>query len=695
MPSIYRDLLETVDNNPMIRLLSIEPATNTDDDIKCKLEEVLLLEAPEYESLSYCWGEPIRKCPIECNDTSIDITENLSSALRHLRHTKKHRIIWVDAICINQNDFAERSSQVLAMREIFQHARSVVIWLGPASANSSLAFRTLKQCQTAIPEVMKRFAEDPFSIVRYTSMNKYFPQIVAWRDSGVQRPRYDDRRHHLQRSQRAALRAILERPYWTRLWVLQEICSARELIVKCGNDTMPWDAFRDSFVVTLTIGGLLQHIGHPPWLWCSIRLAQLQHHHQATNRASPTESHALNALEFIAESHLRQTARSSSNIILFLELSSNLRCTLEHDKIYGILGLAQPPLPITPDYQMPIEDCFKAITIAILQQRGNLDLFSACSAQMFQNKKTLPSWVPDFSLDHLRWYLEDTGPGCPFKEHFTLSITAYHHWLLPKVVGTMQDFRASGPDSRSEFRLLDGDTLELVGHVVDEVAYVGPDIWGLFDAQNNESSRLFGRDKRTLSLRELLKQFLQHLLRSGNFAGALVQWEDLASQVPGKPTHEELLALLRVLQQAYPTQDMEPLLLVYNAAWRRLLASLRRIQPLNKLGSCRGFFHVYNLTAGLISYVSLRLSRNKAHFIPFHTPSMSMHRIAKTKNGLLVYASVYTQENDCIVLLKGGKTPFVARRNGHKWKLVGDCYVDGLMLGEQWSESAAKPMEFT
>ncbi|KAF7532538.1 hypothetical protein G7054_g7870 [Neopestalotiopsis clavispora] len=382
-----------------------------DADIVCQLEEVSLLKAPQYESLSYCWGDASQKHPIQCNETYIDVTENLFSALRHLRDFEKHRTLWIDAICINQDDFAERSSQILLMRDIFQRSMSV-IWLGPASVDSSLAFNTLKKCHTAVPEVMSRIQTDPFGIVKYASMNKFFHQILAKKSSNAQRPKYNNECHRLKRCQWTALRAILERPYFTRLWVMQEVCCARELIVRCGDDMMPWDAFRDSFVVALTVGGLIRHVGHPPWLWCSIRLAQLRHHYQAMNRVPPNQSQALNAIEFIAESHLRQTAGSGSNIIPFLELSSNLSCAMEHDKIYGMLGLAHPSLPIKPNYQVPIEECYKEITLAILEQRGNLDMFSACSAQMFQNKKTLPSWVPDFSLDHLQWYLEDTGPGC-------------------------------------------------------------------------------------------------------------------------------------------------------------------------------------------------------------------------------------------------------------------------------------------
>ncbi|UZP36455.1 hypothetical protein NXS19_004271 [Fusarium pseudograminearum] len=91
-------------------------------------------ELPYYEALSYCWGDQLSPDSIILKERiwsdeggNLDIRRNLASALRQLRHPKEERIIWCDAICINQKDLAERSSQVRRMSEIYRLANRVII----------------------------------------------------------------------------------------------------------------------------------------------------------------------------------------------------------------------------------------------------------------------------------------------------------------------------------------------------------------------------------------------------------------------------------------------------------------------------------------------------------------------------------------------------------------------------------------
>ena len=74
---------------------------------------------PEFESLSYTWGDPKITEPILVNGHVLNITTNLNAALLALRKTNEERVLWVDAICINQADVQERSEQVLRMRDIY------------------------------------------------------------------------------------------------------------------------------------------------------------------------------------------------------------------------------------------------------------------------------------------------------------------------------------------------------------------------------------------------------------------------------------------------------------------------------------------------------------------------------------------------------------------------------------------------
>ncbi|KAH7123335.1 heterokaryon incompatibility protein-domain-containing protein [Dactylonectria estremocensis] len=118
-------------NKPCIRLLELLQAKNIDDQIECHLDVVELGEhPPPYEALSYCWGDKKQLREISCNGEPFQATENLFLALAHLRNDNTDRVLWIDAICINQTNLKERKSQVLVMGKIYSEATKVVIWLG-------------------------------------------------------------------------------------------------------------------------------------------------------------------------------------------------------------------------------------------------------------------------------------------------------------------------------------------------------------------------------------------------------------------------------------------------------------------------------------------------------------------------------------------------------------------------------------
>ena len=93
-------------------------------------------QAPnQYEALSYCWGDPSKSGLhwIQCHDKRLELRENLHSALRYLRLPVQVRWLWIDAICINQEDLDERGEQVAIMAKIFNLASQTLIWLGEDS----------------------------------------------------------------------------------------------------------------------------------------------------------------------------------------------------------------------------------------------------------------------------------------------------------------------------------------------------------------------------------------------------------------------------------------------------------------------------------------------------------------------------------------------------------------------------------
>ena len=114
------------------RLISLKPG-KWDDPICCHLDVVSLGEKPEFEALSYTWGEKQAtnvRSRMRLNGQDFAIALNLETALRHLRSEANARVLWVDAICINQGDIEERNEQVSMMRDIYSSSQRVLIWLG-------------------------------------------------------------------------------------------------------------------------------------------------------------------------------------------------------------------------------------------------------------------------------------------------------------------------------------------------------------------------------------------------------------------------------------------------------------------------------------------------------------------------------------------------------------------------------------
>src|ERR1700709_411881 len=123
------------------RLVTILPGDWT-EEIQCTLRIWSWNTKPSYEALSYVWGDAADRRWIWLDNTPFSVTKNLEHALRNLR-LPRPRTLWIDAICVNQEDLVERSSQVQLMRRTYHDATNVVFWLGDERTDSGLGFHLL------------------------------------------------------------------------------------------------------------------------------------------------------------------------------------------------------------------------------------------------------------------------------------------------------------------------------------------------------------------------------------------------------------------------------------------------------------------------------------------------------------------------------------------------------------------------
>jgi hypothetical protein len=117
------------------RIFVLKPSADT-SRIEGDLREAALDDKIAFEALSYTWGDPHFPRSIFLNGYSLKVTESLYQALVQLRLSHKERLLWIDAICINQEDGRDRNHQVAYMHRIYKLATQVLVWLGPKAGKS-------------------------------------------------------------------------------------------------------------------------------------------------------------------------------------------------------------------------------------------------------------------------------------------------------------------------------------------------------------------------------------------------------------------------------------------------------------------------------------------------------------------------------------------------------------------------------
>jgi hypothetical protein len=139
----YRSLLPD-----SIRLLRLLPHEEQNAPIQCQLFDYSLQESGKrmhlYEALSYVWGDSDNPRSIYIGEHDLPVTRNLHAALSHLRNFSLERIIWVDAICIEQKNTEEKEQQIQIMAKIYSQANRVLVWLGEAADNSDQALEEIR-----------------------------------------------------------------------------------------------------------------------------------------------------------------------------------------------------------------------------------------------------------------------------------------------------------------------------------------------------------------------------------------------------------------------------------------------------------------------------------------------------------------------------------------------------------------------
>jgi len=216
-----------------IRLAVISPGKFNDEiGVSIVVEQFSPETPPKYEALSYVWGSSESPDTIQItgiSNVTLNVTQNLAVALRHIRFVDQPRTMWIDAICIDQSNDIEKGPQVALMGEIFRSAQMVVVWLGPEENESNHAMSLMKHIGSQIKVNWHPFSMKPSessSDVRWGTWSTILP---------------------IDADCLCAIYYLFCRPWFERLWVRQEIMSASSAIVICGSSILPWNIFRSAW----------------------------------------------------------------------------------------------------------------------------------------------------------------------------------------------------------------------------------------------------------------------------------------------------------------------------------------------------------------------------------------------------------------------------------------------------------------
>ena len=334
-----------------IRVLVIEPGSGPEEEIHCRIVNVAMSWRTRFEALSYTWGDERQRETIIVDGKRTSITKNLHSALVHLRDAHRERILWADALCINQDDLTERDEQVKKMGMIYTKARRVIIWLGEGT-----------------PEVIRAF----------TMMKEAAPQFSHWRRS--------DNAPIAISWDWSPVFALLRRPWFQRTWIIQEAVLAHEPILACGHETLPWQT-----LVNFCEADEFNSIVPPDD-------AEIEQALQAVSMITHGrhECHT----KFIRKRKKKEKYTPDFKLVSTLYETRGFRCKDDRDKVYAVLSMVTNVGPedevLMPNSQASVEDVFQAVAQWDIVKNESLELLSYCSRKAGTHPR-LPSWVPDFS----------------------------------------------------------------------------------------------------------------------------------------------------------------------------------------------------------------------------------------------------------------------------------------------------------
>ncbi|OTA86511.1 hypothetical protein M434DRAFT_24190 [Hypoxylon sp. CO27-5] len=609
----------TYDHLPVgyIRLLKID--CDALGSLSGSLETMPLDDAPPYFALSYSWGTHKQDVPVYINDMVLFVSPTLARALRRLRELRMDKTelsrdiriqwLWIDRICINQDNTPERSHQVKCMERIYARAIRTLIWLESESESETYS---AWQLVDKIYDVFRKehrdakfFTDIPFRI--YSDANHAFLGIPKWHDASWEN-----------------LRTLLHQPWFTRVWIIQEVVLSRQdPIILCGELRYPWNRLG-------WVASWMRRNGY-------LRLPEV-----------PNE---LQNVDTIA--NIRRSVNNWRLDALLVATSVKFHATDQRDKVYALLGLALEcrtpkgiPEELAPNYELDARHVYTNVAMYLFQRYKTLAALTRITGVIGDESRNqrehtfeqLPSWVPnwgDFIV--MERMVVKSFSWVPFSGPTEL-----------QALGFPEIYNASAGLGAKFSGCLDSSVLRIQGLKVGRIVHIVPPAKQESNENYDFSPQMMLIWKTAVLLlssadiMDWIKSYINTTTAEQYYLGGSTAEQFLHH---GSAYLFRLLSCLDVRKSVHTVSQGD---------FQNLITMLREL-------SVGGDPELYAALAKNFCF-------NRTFFI--------------TSDGCMGIGPSGAQIGDHIAVIFGGGVPYILRREGDGFVLVGESYVQGLMTGE-------------
>jgi hypothetical protein len=642
--SIYAPLDST---RREIRLLELLPIPDDEDTlVSWTISVVSLDDQPDYTALSYVWGDASITGTILLNGVRTTVTRNLATALQHL--PKNGRVqsymvkqgvfrIWADAICIDQGNIQERNQQVLLMADLYSSADHVFSWLGTANCIPR-AINTLRRIY------FRRIFFD-IDTVKKLEWLRWYPELYE-----VQIP--PEQGVLIPNQYWEAVRDFIHLPYWSRMWIFQEIILSRDKRLTFLGDGVSIEdsSLREALGCLRQIGASLGRQKRPDFI-SEDEWGYLQRLHIVGESGAQVQS-LLVAKMLLS----RETGAQRPGLCLLAAFGRVVQATDSRDYYYSLIGVSG--LALKPDYssnKLVHEVCLEFV-------RAYLDATAeATFPLLFLHDAIgpegpvyhgLPSWAPRYHLP-----LEGTACGADSDANADLG-------LFETLLGGKRPRPTLSPDNR---------TMHMLGVKVTTISFL---------AYRRGTEFL-----RTGAIVTYLIDFAQRhgpIYRTG-ISTATALFSTLEKQLDGQQyDSRKASVILSILFHHNPGPEPDELdsTTITTQTRQALMTSIHdeslAFENLNQLDAKVYFTEFWQTMAG--------------------SERVKAERLFETEEGYLGLVPREAEVGDLVCILDGFRYPVVLRERGEVFIFIGVCFVSGLMVGEAkrlWDAGSGPTNVFT